>query len=259
VNLAGMESKRADILVPGVLLTRIVLEKTGINQVKTSSFALREGMILDHIKTNRTQFSLLDEFPSVRERSVHLLLRKCNWHEKHSRQVARLALILFDELKPLHHFNEHDRELLEYACFLHDIGYHISHQAHHLHALYLIKHADLRGFDYHEICILAHTARYHRRSTPKKRHTEFQDLPKDIRKRIKGLSAFLRVADGLDRSHFQTVQAMNISVDETEIGIHITAKSDPAVEIWGALRKSELFEKLFDRKLSITYELLTDS
>lgn len=253
--LDGLEQKRADIILPGIVLTRLILEKTGLSLIKTSTFALREGMILDHIQSNKKQFTILDEFPDIRQRSIHLLLTKCNWHEKHSRQVARLALKLFDELKPFHQLNEHDRELLEYACHLHDIGYHISHKSHHLHAMYLIQNADLRGFDYNEICILAHVARYHRRSTPKKRHNEYMAFSKEIRKKIKQLSAFLRVADGLDRSHFQTVIDLQTVVTDNRIILQLQSKSDPQVEIWGALRKAELFEKLFHRELEIQFTI----
>jgi len=254
LEFSGLDTKRVDFIVPGMILTQLLLEKTELNVIKTSSFALREGMILDFIQANANQFSLLGEFPDIRQRSIYQLLRNCNWHEKHSIQVAKLALSLFDQLLSEHGLNENDRELLGYACLTHDIGYHISHKSHHLHALYLIQHADLLGFDQHEIAIIAHVARYHRRSTPKKRHIMYQELPKDIRKRIKKLSAFMRVADGLDRSHFQNIIDLKVSLSESMITFTLKADSDPQVEIWGALRKCELFEDLFKRKLEILIE-----
>ena len=52
---------------------------------------------------------------------------------------------------------DEDRELLEYASLLHDIGYH-SHSKHHKHALYLILNADLKGFKEEEIAIIGHVA-----------------------------------------------------------------------------------------------------
>ena len=87
-------------------------------------------------------------------RSIFELLRKCNWHEQHSRQVTKLALKLFDALRDSLTLCDEDRELLEYASLLHDIGYHISHSKHHKHALYLILNADLKGFKEEEIAII---------------------------------------------------------------------------------------------------------
>src|SRR5690606_3276344 len=108
-------------------------------------------------------------YPDTRRRSIHELLIKCNWHKEHSTQVTKLALKLFDSLQQAHNLTTTDRELLEYGALTHDIGYHISHNKHHKHALYLILNADLKGFHQEEIEIIAHIARYHRRSTPKAR------------------------------------------------------------------------------------------
>ena len=107
-----------------------------------------------------------------------------------------MALKLFDVLSDSLGLNTLDRELLEYAALMHDIGYHISHTSHHKHALYIIKNAELRGFAHDEIEMMAHVARYHRRSSPKKRHQEYWNLGRSLRDKIKKLAAILRVADG---------------------------------------------------------------
>ena len=147
--------------------------------------------------------------------------------------------------------NDGDRELLQLASYLHDIGYYISHKAHHKHALYLIRNADLKGFSEDEIEIMAHVARYHRRSTPKKRHSDFWNLSKPVKSRIKKLSGILRVADGLDRSHYQNVQKLEISENDGELVFEITTIDEPQLEIWGAMRKSNLLEEVAGKKLRI--------
>lgn len=251
LKVHGLDTKRVNFIIPGLVLAQLVLEKTGLEVIKTSTYALREGMIIDFINSNKKQFELLEEFPDNRERSVFQLLKKCSWHEKHSTHVSKIALKLFDDLRAHHDLTNQDRELLRYACLLHDIGYHISHTAHHKHALYIIQHAELKGFDQNEIAILAHVSRYHRRSTPKKRHLEYAALPKEIQKKIKKLAAFMRVADGLDRSHFQIVTHLKAELKPTYTQIAISSQNDPQVEIWGASRKCELFCDLFERPIEI--------
>jgi exopolyphosphatase/guanosine-5'-triphosphate,3'-diphosphate pyrophosphatase len=165
--------------------------------------------------------------------------------------VTNFALQLFDEFQEELNLAYSDRELFEYASLMHDIGYYISHRKHHKHALYLIRNSDLLGFSEDEINLMANVARYHRRSTPHKRHKRYKDLDKNLRKRVKKLSALLRVADGLDRSHYQNVQELEIKKDKEEVTIIITTYSDPQLEIWGTLRKSKLFEKMTGKKLKI--------
>ncbi|MDT0648914.1 Ppx/GppA phosphatase family protein [Autumnicola edwardsiae] len=249
----GLEEKRLDIINPGMVLLKFLMNEFKIENVKISESALREGMILNFIDKEKEQLNLelVAHFPNPRKRSVYQLLRKCNWPERHCRHVTNFALQLFDEFQDELNLAYSDRELFEYASLMHDIGYYISHRKHHKHALYLIRNSDLLGFSEDEINLMANVARYHRRSTPHKRHKRYKDLDKNLRKRVKKLSALLRVADGLDRSHYQNVQELEIKKDREEVTIIITTYSDPQLEIWGTLRKSKLFEKMTGKKLKI--------
>ena len=106
----------------------------------------------------------------MRRRSVIELAERCAWEADHSKQVAAIALTLFDYTKRIHGLGDREREWLEYAGFLHDIGNHISYEKHHRHSYYLIKNGDLRGFEPEEIDVIALVTRYHRRATPKREH-----------------------------------------------------------------------------------------
>ena len=251
LKVTGLDTKRVDYIVPGLILVDLVIRKFGIQKIKTSTEALREGMILNYIHKEMREIQMVGHYPDPRRRSVFELLRKCDWHQRHSKHVAQLALKIFDATQPYHKMSENDRELLEYASLMHDIGYHISHRKHHKHALYLILNADLRGFKQDEIQIMGHVARYHRRSTPKKRHTSYEDLNDSLKTKINKLSGIIRVADGLDRSHYQNVRDIRLEVFGDKIVMTLFPKHDAELEIWGASRKKELFEDTFNRKLQI--------
>jgi len=250
-KIVGLDEKRIDLLPAGLVLVHYVLQTFGIKKVKISAQALREGIILRYIKQELKDLKKVDFIEDPRRRSVMELVHKCDWHELHSRHVSKLSIQLFDHFQEELNLSETDRELLEYAAYMHDIGYYISHRKHHKHALYIIRNADLRGFSEIEIEIMANVARYHRRSTPKLRHQYYKQLDKPNRERVKKLSAILRVADGLDRSHFQNVRSMNIDSGKKAVTISIETETDPQLEIWGALRKNALFEEITGRQLII--------
>ena len=65
----------------------------------------------------------------MRRRSVIELAERCNYWPEHANQVARLALALFDQTRGMHGLTDREREWLEYAALLHDIGVHISYEA----------------------------------------------------------------------------------------------------------------------------------
>ena len=146
---------------------------------------------------HRARRSLSRRPPPERRRARRTL----RYWADHASKCAAVALALFDQTRGIHGLTDREREWLEYAALLHDIGVHVSYEKHHRHSYYLIKNGDLRGFDPDEIEVMALITRYHRRATPKKDHPGYGDLPSGLRKVVKALSACLRLAEGLDRSH----------------------------------------------------------
>lgn len=251
-KVSGIDPNRAELIVPGLILVDLIIRRFRIQHIKTSTQALREGIILRYIKHEMEHLKLMDYFADTRHKSVFEFLRRSHWHEHHSRHVAKMAIILFDAMRSSLGLTDNDRDLLEYAALMHDIGYFISRRRHHKHALYMIRNADLRGFDEREINIMANVARYHRRSAPAKRHPEYDNMDSDAKDIIKKLSGILRVADGLDRSHYQNVQELEINLTKKEVRIGIRTLADPELEIWGADRKKQLLEEVTSRKIFIT-------
>src|SRR5439155_1052523 len=112
--------------------------------IRTDPLEAREGLVLDYVARHRKEIAQADRYPDVRRRSVFELAERCHFWPEHSHQVARLAVALFDHTRVIHGLTDHEREWLEYAAILHDLGVHISYEGHHKHSYYLIKNGDLR-------------------------------------------------------------------------------------------------------------------
>jgi exopolyphosphatase/guanosine-5'-triphosphate,3'-diphosphate pyrophosphatase len=65
------------------------------------------------------------------------------------------------------------------------------------------------------------------------------------------LSGLLRVADGLDRSHYQNVKDLSIELNSKTCTIIIQTIDEPSLEIWGAMRKSYLLSQALKRKVEV--------
>ena len=244
LTIPGLDPGRVDTLYPGVMVLRVLMENLGVEQVRISDKAIREGVIYDFIQQHHEGLRLNQDIPNVRRRQVLLLARRYQYPKVHSHHTAKLALSLFDQTQPLHGLGEAEREWLEYATLLHDIGHHIQENQHHKHAYYLITHADLPGFSSDEIGIMANVARYHRRGLPKVEHRGFKLLSPEQRKTVLGLSGILRIADGLDRSHFSVVKAVRVDLGKS-LRLRVAFRYDPELELWATERRKKLFEKLF--------------
>ncbi|HLB01209.1 MAG TPA: hypothetical protein VJO14_07460 [Bacteroidota bacterium] len=71
----------------------------------------------------------------IRLSSVRHLAKKLKSEREHSERVAELALGIFDQTAHLHRCQRQDRELLEAAAMLHEVGLFISHERHHQHSI----------------------------------------------------------------------------------------------------------------------------
>src|SRR5439155_7573972 len=139
-------------------------------------------------------------------------------------------------------------ELLEYAARLHDVGHAIDHDRHHRHTYYLIRNADLLGFDSLETEVLAQVARGHRKQIPKLADPELRALPAAARRLVRGLAALLRVADGLDRTHFSVVQGLRVRPHAGRLLIEVDSGGENAeLEVWAGERRADLLARLLDR------------
>jgi exopolyphosphatase/guanosine-5'-triphosphate,3'-diphosphate pyrophosphatase len=244
LKIPGLDPRRVDTLYPGVLVLRLLMERIGVKQVRISDKAIREGVIYDFIQQHQEGLRAEQEIPHVRRRQVLLLARRYQYPKVHAHHVAKLALSLFDQTHDFHHLGDREREWLEYAALLHDIGHHIRENKHHKHTFYLITHADLPGFSSEEVSIMANVARYHRRGQPKTKHKGFRLLSRDQRMVVSCLSAILRIADGLDRSHFSVVKKIRVEPGEP-VRLHVSFRYDPELELWTTERRKKLFEQIF--------------
>jgi exopolyphosphatase/guanosine-5'-triphosphate,3'-diphosphate pyrophosphatase len=249
--IPGLDPRRADLIVAGTILLDTIVRRLGAEDVTLCDLALREGLVLDYIRRNRRQIAQIDSIPDVRRRSTLELSERCNYNADHARQVARLALALFDQTRAIHGLTDVEREWLEYAALMHDLGEHISYTRHHRHSYYLIKNGDLRGFQPDEIEVMALVARYHRRGTPRRSHDEYAQLPTPLRRTVRTLASILRVAESLDRSHAQPISGLEVNDRGKEIVLTLHATADAELEMWATSRHLEPFEELVGKSVRL--------
>lgn len=251
LHTPGIAERRADQIVAGAILLDIIIKDLGIERFIVSPDALREGIVIEYVAHELKWIRRLSPFRTRREQSVYELALRLRFDQVHAEHVAGLSLQLFDATRPLHGKGDEERELLEFAAVLHDIGYAISRRNHHKHALYIIQEADLQGFTPDEKAIVANVARYHRAGDPKPTHAEFQRLGAEHKRLVLELAAFLRLANGLDRSHLRIVTRLSPTLTDDAFVLTLITSADASLDVWAATQGAELFETVFNRPVRI--------
>jgi exopolyphosphatase/guanosine-5'-triphosphate,3'-diphosphate pyrophosphatase len=254
LKVKGLDAKRVDTIVAGACLADYVMREVGAKEMVACTWALREGVMLDFIARHRKGIEEIERFADPRRRSINRFARHLGAAEgdagEHGRHVARLALRLFDQLQDDLGLSAEAREWLEFAAMLHDIGHHIDHKNHQRHSYYLITNGELLGFRREEVEIIGQTARYHRKAVPKDSDEEYRALSSSDRQTVRALSALLRIADGLDRSHYGVVHDVTVARRGDRVTLQlVTAGEDVELEVWEARGRAELLEKLLGQDI----------
>jgi exopolyphosphatase / guanosine-5'-triphosphate,3'-diphosphate pyrophosphatase len=251
--ISGLSDRRSEIILAGALILQEAMTLLGLPSLTVCERALREGVIVDWMLTHGLIDDRLRYQSSVRQRSVIKIAHKYRVNLNYGKQVAQIALSLFDQLQgKLHPWGREERQLLWAAAILHNCGHHVSHSAHHKHSYYLVRYGDLLGFTELEIEVIANLARYHRKSPPRKKHLNYRCLiTKQHRQIVEQLSAILRLAVALDRRQIGAIEQVNCTYFPTQRELHLCltprqVDDDCALELWSLNFKKNVFESQFN-------------
>jgi exopolyphosphatase/guanosine-5'-triphosphate,3'-diphosphate pyrophosphatase len=255
--IPGIDPGRLDIISAGAIILEQILLCLQIPEITLSEASLQEGIVWDTMEKKYPTAS--HHFLSdLRRNTILHCAENFSFEKRHSLHVMFLALRLFDATKKLHGLGPSERELLEYASILHDVGLFISHSQHHRHAYYCIRNAELLGFTENEKAIIANIARYHRKSHPKLKHVGYAEVSPEERTLICKLASLLRIADGLDRSHSSAIKDLSCSLRGSKVICRLIPrlKADIDLEIWGGERKKQLFDETFGKEIEFVADVV---
>ena len=245
--LPPVGAPRSVSILAGAVLLQELAARAAVDRLFLCDRALREGLVLDALGAPAPDLPVAGD---VRRRQIFDLARRAPGMLDHAQQVARLAVRLFDLTAPAHNLGEREREWLEFAALLHDIGHSIHFQRHHKHSHYLIITADLDGFDRREIEVIAEVARYHCGAPPRSRHLSFAALRPWQQHTVEKLAALLRVANALDRTHAIRVVELHAALKgRRTVTVEVLSPFDVELELAAARQRARLFEQLFGRRL----------
>lgn len=189
LRLAGLSEDRRPVIAGGVAILSAVFKGLGLERMRVSSGALREGLLYDLLGRIRHQ--------DAREASVRAMAERYGVDLAHAGRVETVAQVLFDQVRE-------DWALpaarwwpwLHRAALLHEVGLVVAHSQYHKHGAYLIQHSDLAGFSITDQLLLATLVRGHRKRF---KPAVFEPLPAELRLPARRLCILLRLAVLLQR------------------------------------------------------------
>jgi exopolyphosphatase/guanosine-5'-triphosphate,3'-diphosphate pyrophosphatase len=235
---------RAEVIGIAAVLLDALAEAFDLRTLLVPGVGVREGVLLDLVRSRVAAEPEAPEELSAALRAGALWFgQRFDYDARHAEQVARLALSLFDQLRPLHRMDGEMRLVLEIASLLHDVGKAVSNKSHHRHGEYLVRYGQVPGLKGWRQEMVACLVRYHNhKSDPDLDHKAYAALDREQRRQVRLLAGLLRLAEGLDPDHRQAVRKIRTTFRAGGVEFEVTARSDPAAALAAAQRRAGLFE-----------------
>ncbi|MGA8143549.1 MAG: HD domain-containing protein [Candidatus Acidiferrales bacterium] len=243
---------RAEVMGIAAIIITTLAKWLNLRSLLVPGVGVREGILLDLVAE---QYSVCISSEEEKDRAEELLAgarwfgRRFDYNEQHAEQVVRLALSLFDQLRPLHEMGADLRLVLEISALLHDVGDAISHKSHHRHGEYLIRNGEIPGLRGWRCDMVAALVRYHNsKSEPQVEHTSYAALDGQRRRQARLLTALLRIAEKLESEHEQRISGVDVQIVGRKAIFQIRTADGTRLDVAGLERKADLFEKEFHLK-----------
>lgn len=172
------------------------------------------------------------------------IAKRYNCDEKHIDAMENYATAIFDAIKKISGLEKRDRLLLQAAVCLHDCGKYVSLSDHAQMSYHMIMASEIIGLTHKEREFVALIVKYH--ETLLKTYDELQrKLTMEDYMKVAKLSAILRLANALDRSHKQKMQEFRVVRKDRELVLTVRSEKRFYWEQVKFQQQAEIFEKVF--------------
>ncbi|MBR2766175.1 MAG: exopolyphosphatase [Blautia sp.] len=244
-----IDPEMASMIVPTMVIIRSFIGIFNAESLWAPGVSLMDGMTYDYAEKNKLIKSAHDFENDILVASRNIAKRYSSG-KNHIQGTTALALAIFDGMKKVHGLGQRERLLLRIAVQLHDCGKYISISDVAECSYHIIMSTEIIGLSTAERHIIADVVRYN--NTPFIFSRVFEgNLGVDQGRSllIAKLAAILRLANAMDRSHYQKVKGLKAVLKDRELQVVVDSDEDISLELGLLSDKVKFFEDVFGIRL----------
>ena len=212
----GISDEKIPLLKISSIITKCIAKTMKADMIWIPGVTLCDGMVFDHA-VERRYIKPEHNFEQDILTCAMQTSKRYRGSEDRAKTLELIALQIFDSMKRIHGMGMRERLLLRLCAILHDCGKYISLQNLSDCSYNIIMSTEIIGLTGREREIVANVVRYnHRRFDYYEESGMRGRLSKDDYMIVTKLTAILRLANGLDRSHKKKFTDIRIVSKEFE-------------------------------------------
>lgn len=245
----GIDPEYASLIVPTMVICKNFLDIFNAESLWAPGVSLLDGLAYDFGEKKKYIKSVHNFENDILVASRNIAKRYSSG-KNHIQGTTRLALTIFDSMKKVHGMGARERLLLQIAVQLHDCGKYISMADVAECSYRIIMATEIIGLSTEERQIIASAVRYN--TTEFVYHEKNDDgsgLDRNRYLLVAKLTAILRLANAMDRSHYQKVEGLKAVLKDRELQLVIDSSRDVSLELGLLKEKVKFFEEVFGIRL----------
>jgi exopolyphosphatase/guanosine-5'-triphosphate,3'-diphosphate pyrophosphatase len=251
-KIDGIGPRRAEIIVAGAMVFRVLVERCQLRNFRYSPLGLRDGLLAQMAAEYDRSTRSGRQIESERWDSIQQAVQHYRVDMAHALQVRNSAMELFTALKTLHHLPLEYREWLSAAAMLYEVGDYVNRNGRHRHTQYIISNSEILGYTPDQRQIIGAIARYLGKSRPTSGDASLKGLLPLEQEHIAKASMLLRLARAMNLGRSRAPQQARVSIREGEVKMTLLSRRRVGVdlELWAIEKDRDYFRELFGRELS---------
>lgn len=244
-RLFDMPEESITLLYISCILMERIIQVMNAELLWAPGVTLCDGIAYEYAQKNKLILPTHD-FEQDILACAQNISRRYMGSKKRSETLEKISLTLFDSMKRIHGLGKRERLLLQIATILHDCGKYISMVSLGECSYSIIMATEIIGLSHVEREIVANVVKYN--------HLEFEyyeelgrmtTLDQESYLKIAKLTAILRVANGLDRSHKQKFKDVKTVLKDNVLTVVVSTNEDITLEKGMFGRRADFFEEVF--------------
>lgn len=232
------------MFISGVLVKRIV-KMMDASLLWAPGVTLCDGIAYEYAEQHKI-FKVEHDFEKDILSSAENISKRYMGSKKRGETLERIALTIFDSMKRIHGLGKRERLLLQLAARLHDCGKYISMVNLGECSYNIIMSTEIIGLSHKERETVANVVKYNHEPFVYYYNADGRSLlDEDAYLVVAKLTAILRVANGLDRSHKQKFKDVKTVVKDGQLVIQVDTEEDITLERGLFTKRADFFEEVY--------------
>ncbi len=238
------EEKIPLVFISAVLI-RCIADLMGARRVWMPGVTLCDGIAYEYAEKMKLLEGEHDFEEDIIASAFHISKRYMG-SRKRSEALENITITIFDSMKKMHGLGKRQRLYLRLAAILHDCGKYISLVNTGEAAFQIIMSTEIIGLSHQEREIVANVVRFnHSRFVYDVQRVGENNLDDKSFLVVAKLTAILRLATGLDRSHKQKLKGLKATLKENQLVLTVNTQEDITLEKGFVEGNGEFFKEVF--------------